>query len=83
MKKKIYVEEAIKSLEAEPINGWVKQYLIEVIESLAYERPEKPCDVCGGLEEGDTLYQYADWDGGIGFDYIRGIKFCPKCGRML
>ena len=36
-----------------------------------------------GLEKGDTLYVSADWDGGIGFDYIRNIKFCPVCGKEL
>lgn len=36
-----------------------------------------------GLEKGDTLYISADWDGGIGFDYIRNIKFCPVCGKEL
>ena len=46
------------------------------------EQPE-PCDLCSNLEKGDTLYQYSDWDGGIGFDYIRDIQFCPKCGRRL
>lgn len=45
-------------------------------------QPE-PCDLCSNLEKGDTLYQYSDWDGGIGFDYIRDIQFCPKCGRRL
>lgn len=24
-----------------------------------------------------------DWDGGIGFDYIRDIQYCPVCGRKL
>ena len=45
----------------------------------------KPCDLCKkyGLEDGDTLYCSADWDGGIGFDYIRDIHYCPKCGRRL
>lgn len=45
----------------------------------------KPCDLCEkyGLEDGDTLYCSADWDGGIGFDYIRDIHYCPKCGRRL
>ena len=42
-----------------------------------------PCDVCDGLEDGDTLYIYSEWDGGIGFDYIHDIHFCPKCGRRL
>ena len=41
------------------------------------------CQVCENLEFGDTLYVYSDWDGGIGFDYIRNIKYCPVCGRRL
>lgn len=35
------------------------------------------------LERGDMLYVSADWDGGIGFDYIRDIRFCPICGKEL
>lgn len=46
------------------------------------EQPE-PCELCSNLEKGDTLYQSSDWDGGIGFDYIRDIQYCPKCGRRL
>lgn len=54
----------------------------------AYRQGQKdiqsePCDLCSNLEKGDTLYQSSDWDGGIGFDYIREIQFCPKCGRRL
>ena len=49
---------------------------------LSSAQPE-PCDLCSNLEKGDTLYQSSDWDGGIGFDYIRDIQFCPKCGRRL
>ena len=45
-------------------------------------QPE-PCDLCSYLEKGDTLYQHSDWDGGIGFDYIWDIQYCPKCGRRL
>lgn len=47
-------------------------------------QPEQ-CDFCKnrGLEDGDTLYISADWDGGIGFDFIRDIHYCPKCGRRL
>ena len=41
------------------------------------------CDVCDGIEDGDTLYIHSEWDGGIGFDYIHDIHFCPKCGRRL
>ena len=46
---------------------------------------EEGCDLCRDdrLEKGDTLYQSSDWDGGIGFDYISDIQFCPKCGREL
>lgn len=54
------------------------------VKNLPSEQPE-PCDVCRyhGLEDGGTLYISADWDGGIGFDYIRNIHYCPVCGRRL
>lgn len=47
--------------------------------------PTQPteCDACTNLLEGDTLYRMSDWDGGIGFDYIRNIQYCPVCGRKL
>jgi len=41
------------------------------------------CCVCENLEAGDTLYVLSDWDGGLGFDYIRDIQYCPVCGRKL
>lgn len=41
------------------------------------------CEFCQNHEQGDTLYEPSDWDGGIGFDYIRDIKYCPLCGAML
>lgn len=41
------------------------------------------CDFCRQHECGDKLYESSDWDGGIGFDYIRDIRFCPICGREL
>lgn len=41
------------------------------------------CDFCRQHECGDTLYESSSWDGGIGFDYIRNIRFCPICGRKL
>lgn len=47
------------------------------------KRTKEPCWVCENLENGDTLYSTSDWDGGIGFDYIRDIKYCPVCGRKL
>ena len=45
----------------------------------------KQCDFCKwhDLEAGDTLYINEDWDGGVGFAYIRDIQYCPKCGRKL
>jgi len=36
-----------------------------------------------GMEPGDTLYISADWDGGVAFDYIENIQYCPVCGRKL
>ena len=46
---------------------------------------EKRCRLCetGELEEGDTLYIMSSWDGGIGFDYVEPVKFCPLCGKKL
>ena len=41
------------------------------------------CEFCQNHEQGDTLYEPSDWDGGIGFDYIRDIKYCPICGKKL
>lgn len=41
------------------------------------------CSFCRQHECGDTLYESANWDGGVGFDYIRDIRFCPICGRKL
>ena len=43
----------------------------------------KKCWFCENHESGDTLYESSDWDGGIGFDYIRDIKYCPICGERL
>ena len=37
----------------------------------------------GDYEFGDTLYYRSSWDGGIEYNYIRPILFCPKCGRRL
>mgnify|MGYP001404531159 CR=1 FL=1 len=43
----------------------------------------KTCEFCLEHEKGDTLYEYSTWDGGIGFDYIHNINFCPLCGKEL
>ena len=57
---------------------------INIVKKLPSAQPEQ-CKFCKnrGLEDGDTLYISADWDGGIGFDFIRNIHYCPKCGRRL
>lgn len=41
------------------------------------------CELCRELDDDDTLYASEDWDGGVGFRYIRHIKYCPLCGRKL
>lgn len=66
------------------ISDWVKTLVHEELKQQLPKRGDG-CDICrnGNLEEGDTLYKSSDWDGGIGFDYIRDIRFCPICGREL
>lgn len=44
---------------------------------------DKKCSFCENHCKDDTLYESSSWDGGIGFDYIRDIKFCPLCGKEL
>lgn len=48
-----------------------------------YLKQAKECKYCRELDADDTLYMANDWDGGIGFEYIRHIKYCPICGRKL
>lgn len=43
----------------------------------------RQCDLCSELEKGDTLYKSGDWDGGMGFEYIHNIQYCPLCGKQL
>lgn len=59
-----------------------RQAAIDVVEQ---EGQKEPCWVCKNLdlENGDTLYSRADWDGGVGFEYICNIKYCPVCGKKL
>ena len=40
------------------------------------------CPLCkyDELEYGDTLYS---WDGGVCYDSIWPVRFCPLCGREL
>lgn len=44
---------------------------------------DNECKFCTDHDAGDCLYESSDWDGGIGFDYIEPIKFCPLCGKPL
>jgi len=41
------------------------------------------CDVCDGLESGDTLYSHVCFEDGDSYLAIRNIQFCPKCGKKL
>lgn len=41
------------------------------------------CQVCENLEEGDTIYRCVSFDGGIGYECIYDIKYCPVCGEKL
>ena len=41
------------------------------------------CEFCENHGDGDTLYDMGDWDGGIEFNYIRNIHYCPLCGKKL
>ena len=49
------------------------------VEDNSYEQ----CDFCLCHEKDDTLYESNGWDGGIEFNYIRNIKYCPLCGKEL
>ena len=48
-----------------------------------YLKQAEECRYCRELDADDTLYMGNDWDGGIGFEYIRHIKYCPICGCKL
>ena len=49
------------------------------------EKDSYGCEVCRyyALEQGDTLYRFTSWDGGVGYDYINNIRYCPVCGKEL
>ena len=44
---------------------------------------KRRCDFCQIHEPGDTLYDRTSWDGGIGYNYINNIQYCPICGKKL
>ncbi len=41
------------------------------------------CPFCASHEKGDTIYDMTSWDNGFGFEYNRGIRYCPVCGKEL
>lgn len=57
--------------------------MINVIDKVSSTDKTNYCEFCKNHEDGDTLYEMSDWDGGIGFDYIRNIHYCPLCGKKL
>lgn len=46
---------------------------------------KETCPLCkyDELESGDALYMSSSWDGGICYDSIWPVRFCPLCGREL
>ena len=46
-------------------------------------KEEEKCRFCEEHEQGDTLYDAMGWDGGIDYQYVRPIKYCPLCGKEL
>ena len=75
-----------RQINSEDTNQEIKSILQTTYE---YWRDEadyisKTCDCeYNDLEDGDTLYVYNSWDGGIMFDAIHDIHFCPYCGKRL
>lgn len=58
----------------------------EVIPKADPNTQDKKC-ICvrEGFEHGDTLYEFFEntWDGRLEFNYVRDIKYCPVCGKLL
>lgn len=79
--KVINSNELIKAIEAGSYDINLSAAAIAL--GAAINAAKEPCSICENLCSGDTLYSSSDWDGGIGFDYIYNIKFCPVCGREL
>lgn len=80
-------EEALEEIKAgdEECRKVIEEAERTAEEYIRKSMDDKKCPCCEwyDLEAGDTLYISSDWDGGIGFDYIRDIKYCPVCGRKL
>lgn len=73
--------------ESNPMAKWDSGLWIryKMFENVIADAPNVKCKCDFGKchKQGDTLYEPSDWDGGIGFDYIRDIKYCPLCGGLL
>lgn len=41
------------------------------------------CKICDELEQDDTLCIPHSYHDGIGYEYIRGVRYCPLCGKPL
>ena len=54
-------------------------------EQLAVLPPAKrhTCKFCEQHEKGDVLYECNGWDGGVSYDFIENIQYCPICGSEL
>ena len=75
---KVFLDNLKICIDEHPV---VADWLVEIADRKT--EPQTDCEFCQNHEQGDTLYEPSDWDGGIGFDYIRDIKYCPLCGAML
>ena len=60
-----------------------QENIIKMLEANKWHYDKKFCVFCSSHEDGDTLYDMSDWDGGIEFNYIRDIHYCPICGKKL
>ena len=76
-------EDEMKVLDSFLFRCWQMGWLDRYDTADRKTEPQTDCEFCQNHEQGDTLYEPSDWDGGIGFDYIRDIKYCPLCGSLL
>lgn len=82
-------EDALHRLSADAhlIAGNYEQEVAKMLwMALKEARPVYPkpiCEVCENLEDGDVLYRSVDYDGGVCYEYIYDVHYCPRCGRKL
>ena len=73
--------EEVYTNKAELISCFRVEQLIE--HYFPKEENKEYCSTCDNLEKNDSLYICRYDDVGYCFDEIRGIQYCPKCGRRL